>query len=34
MNVIERFKNAHVIIIDEMLMMTNNMLCVVEQQLK
>jgi len=28
------FKNTHVIIIDEMSMMTNNMLCVVEQPLK
>jgi hypothetical protein len=32
--VIEIFKNAHVIIINKMSMMTSNMLSVVEQQLK
>jgi hypothetical protein len=30
-NIIKCFKNTRVIIVDEMLMMTNNMLCVVEQ---
>ncbi len=32
--IIECLKNTHVIIIDEMSMMPNNMLCVVEQPLK
>jgi len=33
-NIIEHFKKAHVIVIDETSMMTINMLCVIEQQLK
>jgi hypothetical protein len=33
-NIIKHFKNAHVIVIDETSMMTINMLCVIEKQLK